>query len=266
MYSMKIFIAIACAGAVLFASRAELSTREEPQQQEPIYGSNLGDIRLSILAEKEFQRVHGPEWQLLKRQATSEDLKRLMMDPEASTEANLRPKKAYSAIFEKLPDAGGRVLRGKNNDPGKDYAKNKGNPDGDLPLGTPQGDMFRRHNHQLRFRAWQSTSDSGDGINGIGLDNSIACNHGNGSDGIEILAAGGNETRSRSITVNIFIKTRLKTANRSYNVERSRIHEDYIKNVEAAAGYVNATNRDDVQRLIKKLVDEAVAKRLRKED
>lgn len=111
----------------------------------------------------------------------------------------------YAAItgFTTVPDMRGRVLRGKNNGATT-------NPDGDLALGTLQADQFASHNHRIQ--------QSGGGIgNGYATINSYqntgyynqfrdSNSEGQAPNGIAIESSGGNETRMKNVTVNIFIK------------------------------------------------------------
>jgi hypothetical protein len=99
----------------------------------------------------------------------------------------------YAAITgaTTVPDMGGRTLRGKNNGNGV-------NPDGELSLGAIQGDQFGSHTHVVQGYGAGSAAafirnDLGGNANLRNLQPPTA-------------ASGGNETRMKNVTVNIFIK------------------------------------------------------------
>jgi hypothetical protein len=91
------------------------------------------------------------------------------------------------------PDARGKSLRGKNNGAsGINY-----NPDGDLALGSYQADAFASHSHQHVLYG-QTTTGGSYGIPPQG--SNPTAQYGTTS------SVGGNETRMKNITTNIFIK------------------------------------------------------------
>ena len=159
-------------------------------------GSSIGDIRESVLTESQFQALNGPGWVLM----DGRDISGSALDTLTS--------------MSTLPDARGVVLRGKNN--GRDNST--GNPDGDLAIGTAQTDQFGSHVHSVT--ANPHTGGSG------GTDKIAAFNQGYPTNALgpvsfvvnsvqtrqipygRLLAAatGGNETRVRSVTVNVFIR------------------------------------------------------------
>lgn len=88
-----------------------------------------------------------------------------------------------------VPDARGLFLRGKNNG----RSDGNENPDGELALGAYQADQFSSHVH---------------GITGVGVGAQLPGSYldGTTTTNQNSYAAGGNETRAKNITVNIFIK------------------------------------------------------------
>ncbi len=85
----------------------------------------IGEIRYSILDELQFQRLYGTNWVLMAGQSIEEsELARL-------------------SGMTHVPDPRGLYLR-VNNSGRKDE---KGNPDGDLKVGTLQNDEFNSHTH-----------------------------------------------------------------------------------------------------------------------
>lgn len=182
----------------------------------------IGDIVTSILTEAQFQSQRNSGWVLM-------DGRSVGGSKYATTTGN-----------SVIPDARGMFLRGKNNG----RADGKQNPDGDVAMGTYQADSNKAHTHiqdshnhtqndhthnngvtqagnpstndkqaytpyQVtattpnagwvswagNFRGYTSNSATGT----LGIASNIATTATNQSDG-------GNETRSRNITVNYFIK------------------------------------------------------------
>jgi hypothetical protein len=105
---------------------------------------------------------------------------------------------AYSTKsgFSNVPDLRGVVPRGKNN--GRSAAS--GNADGDLALGTYQGDQLgsHTHGHDQNFTGTNFTQDVDNGSNKSNTDYGLAY--------LNIHAAGGNESRGRNVTVNYMIR------------------------------------------------------------
>lgn len=94
-----------------------------------------------------------------------------------------------------VPDLRGIILRGKNNG----RSTSSGNSDGDLSLGTYQADQLQDHFHSVKW-AYNAGVDYG-GDNNTGMDQNTTYNSGAANS-----ANVGNETRPRSVTVNIFIR------------------------------------------------------------
>jgi len=135
--------------------------------------STIGDYRESDLTEAEFQSLNGPGWILADGRNVSGSRYHLFTGKTV------------------VPDARGVVLRGKNNG----RADGNQNPDGELALGAFQGHQIQSHTHQ-----WQHLNDADSNTTSAGGD-------GGGSTITKnTLATGGNETRMKNITVNIFIR------------------------------------------------------------
>ena len=141
----------------------------------------VGTIIHSMLTLAQFQSIYGTNWVLADGSATTNSM--------------------YSLITgnNNVPDMRGMTLRGKNNG----RADGNQNPDGDSQLGTYQADMYGRHTHPTYlepsitqtggyFAAWRASN-----VNGW---TDITSNGGGPQN------SGGNETRMKNITVNIFIK------------------------------------------------------------
>ena len=108
---------------------------------------------------------------------------------------------AVATGLSTVPDLRGVFLRGKNNGRGD----GKQNPGGELALGAYQADLFGIHNHVEGFAGVNAsasfgvaTTDAAGNING--QNGTSAQNHAITSN------AGGNETRSRNVTVNYFVR------------------------------------------------------------
>lgn len=150
----------------------------------------VGTILHSMLTLAQFQLISGPGWVLADGQSVSGS--------------------KYHAVtgLSIIPDMRGKVLRAKNNG----ISGISGNPDGDLSLGSFQDDSFESHNHRNK--------QIGSGIGNAYFPNNATSNTGyynesrKDEDGIGIVGdgippienTGGNETRMKNITVNIFIK------------------------------------------------------------
>ena len=139
----------------------------------------LGSVVHSLLTEAQFQAINGVGWVLEDGRSISTSALALLTG------------------ITVLPDSRGRFLRGKNN--GRSGAT--GNPDGDVALGTTQDDQFLSHVHGL------TNDSSAEQYGGSG--------RGDGNDGddyetnpvtLTVQASGGNETRPRNITHNIFVR------------------------------------------------------------
>jgi hypothetical protein len=105
-----------------------------------------------------------------------------------------------------LPDLRGVYPRGKN------YGRSTttGNPDGNLAVGTYQGDQFGLHNHNFNDPGHTHGSDARalttGGQVGGGDSSFPFANIQSAFTGITFNAQGGNETRPRSVTLNPFIR------------------------------------------------------------
>ena len=141
--------------------------------------SSIGSVKQSMLDEATFQSIHGTGW--------------VLMDGRDLSVTN--PGSAYETLTGQstLPDARGQFLRGKNN------SRNDGNedPDGERAIGSYQADEFATHTHQ-HVRYGQTTSTGGFAIPPQGANPTPQFG--------TTTEAGGNETRPKNITVNIFIK------------------------------------------------------------
>ncbi len=133
---------------------------------------SVGEVKQSILTEAQFQSEYGDKWVLMDgRDITGSDL--------ATVTAN-----------NTLPDARGQFLRGKNNS----RADGQENPDGESAIGLQQTDEFGTHSH-----AWG-------GIGRFTPDTGGDTVWKSGSNASATTEEGGNETRPKNITINIFIK------------------------------------------------------------
>ena len=134
---------------------------------------SIGDVRHSMLTLAQFQQENGSTW--------------VLCDGSDITGSQLATLTGNAT----LPDARGQFLRGKNNG----RSDGQENPDGDVAIGAAQLDELKSHTHAMRFY----DSGTGGGPSGVKNDGPFA-DHGYMS------SAGGNETRPKNITVNIFIK------------------------------------------------------------
>lgn len=147
------------------------------------YIQPVGSIIHSMLTEAQFQSETGANW--------------ILADGRDVTGSS------YSTItgIATCPDLRGVTLRGKNNGSSR-------NPDGDVALGTYQADELYSHTHTQNAHSHlyiASTIGGGFGAagvagtapyNGTTTDNTTATNQN----------FGGNETRMKNVTVNIFIR------------------------------------------------------------
>jgi len=129
----------------------------------------IGDIKTSILTLAEFQTLHGSCWIKLNQGADNSNVD--------ITGSDLATLKSVNSI----KSATGRVLRAE----------------GGLsnPLGETQEDEFESHVHGVGVQL--GSRDYGGGTNTMVYNNSYNVN---------TKAAGGNETRMKNLTVNMFIK------------------------------------------------------------
>lgn len=148
----------------------------------------IGQIISAMLTEQQFRAVHGSGW--------------ILADGRSTGVAASKYGTVTGATS--VPDLRGMVLRGKNN--GRADAKQ--NPDGDVALGTYQGDVNKSHNHY----SFDSDIDPHDGNTNWLLTSTAQSGMfrggfvGGGTRPMVTSTDGGNETRMRNITVNHFIK------------------------------------------------------------
>lgn len=135
----------------------------------------IGDVRNSRLTEAQFQALYGIGW--------------VLYDGRDVTGSKL----AVLTGENTLEDHRGVFARGKNNG----RVDGNENPDGDVALGTYQGDNYVSHAHP--FYTTQFTDVAG-GAGG----SSTGVNSGPGYGGTQ--PVGGNETRSKNLTLNVFIR------------------------------------------------------------
>lgn len=139
----------------------------------------IGEIKASMLTLAQFQAQFGTNWVLANG---------------ASATGTAYATLTGSTI---VPDCRGVSLRGKNNGR-SDGAQN---PDGDLALGTYQGDMFVSHGHSMSNNVSVQTGGLNDTTTGVRAVDRFGV-----ISAISALANGGNETRTKNVTVNYFIK------------------------------------------------------------
>lgn len=134
----------------------------------------VGTIIHSMLSVAQFSTQYGDNWVLADGRSITGTL--------------------YASVTgaTNIPDMRGKALRGKDHGVGS-------NPDGDTALGTYQADEFYSHIHAI---------DKSGGTGGSAPDfdfNMVAASLFSGGTGYTN-ASGGNETRMKNITVNIFIR------------------------------------------------------------
>lgn len=136
--------------------------------------NKLGDIKSSLLTLEQFQSEHLGVW--------------MLADGSSCTGT------AYGTLTgaTALPDMRGTVQRMKAHGSTR-------NPDGDLPIGTYQGDAFGSHSHGMQtptnysnigYEAWFARTAGSNGV----------------ESGHATKTSGGSETRMKNVTVNFFIK------------------------------------------------------------
>lgn len=153
---------------------------------------SIGENKPSMLTLAQFQALYGPGWILA----------------DGSSCAGSK----YAAItgFTTVPDHRGVGLRGKNNG----RSDGNQNPDGELALGSFQSDAFGSHNHgggshvhDVRVVNYNTNPDGEIGPKG---DSPYAPDHPgtvtSAPNSTVIQMQGGNETRMKNNTVNIFIR------------------------------------------------------------
>ena len=218
---LKRFMAVSFLAIILMLSvgaegaHAQTAGQDQAAGQEVCAGTpsgidvfSVGEVRTSILGQTQFQELNGSEWVLMDGRPL---LVRTALSPHLTEEGEHGPT---------VPDARGRFLRMANNNACADFRADNAaydqcianhDPDGDRLLGTYQPDAFRAHQHGYNDIYFSENAGDVD-IGGNGRSNSI----GNGSPfdhdnagyswdrGTE--NAGSNETRSKNIAVNFYIK------------------------------------------------------------
>ncbi len=174
------------ASAITGASASTRKRRLAACVLEDLATAGLGDVKYSVLSEAQFQRVNGAGWVLMAGQAKTA-LSIGATEPSAFDYLTTTD----NTSLDFLPDGRGIFLRGKNNL----RADGAQNPDGEKLIGAYQADELKSHSHTYSspdYSVWWrgGSSDAGSGAP-----------YGKMSG-----AAGGNETRSKNITVNTFVK------------------------------------------------------------
>ena len=164
---------------------------------ESLEGSGLGDVKFSILSEADFQAVNGSEWVQLRGQAYSALSYGSYVKANGTVEDYTSDGNIYHSTSS-LPDARGRFLRMEN-------AGTSVNPDLSLKMGQTQEDMFASHDHGMGG-AQVPVVDG----NPATWHNSAASHGARNFQG-----QGGNETRAKNVTVNIFVKIRRRCVDSS---------------------------------------------------
>lgn len=165
---------------------------------ESLEQAGIGDVKYSILTEADFQKVNGTEWVLLKGQTMAEinyaPYDKLNGTIETVVDVAGQPN-VYHADYVNLPDARGIFLRGENGGTTR-------NPDTLIKMGEYQADSYEAHTHGA-LGTWLLGNAPGNRYA------ATTGGFGNDDPGNAIVQpAGGNETRSKNVTVNIFVKIR----------------------------------------------------------
>lgn len=143
----------------------------------------VGDVVSSLLTEAQFQAARGTGWVLA-------DGRSVAGSAYATTSGQTS-----------VPDLRGVYLRGKNNG----RADGKQNPDGEVALGTYQADTFASHNHVDGFAGVNTTASFG--VTTTAAAGNINSQSGTNTNFHAITSStGGNETRTRNVTVNYFVR------------------------------------------------------------
>lgn len=169
------------------ASPTEINTREYGDTVLMLLKALLpvGSIIHSVLTEAQFQNIVGNGW--------------VLYDDRDITGSKLHQLTG----FTNLHDARGLTLRGKNNS----RSDGKQNPGGDLGIGEYQADAFQGHSHSMPRYAGNHTLNTTYMATGTSQNGTVDT----GSSGVTTLPPYGSprvaeETRGKSLTVNIFIK------------------------------------------------------------
>jgi hypothetical protein len=158
-------------------ARALVKTVSTSPEDLQAKGLQLGDIKESLLDEATFQSVHGTSW--------------ILADGRSITGTDL----ATLTGWTNAPDLRGVFLRGKDHGVGR-------NPDGDTALGTYQLDSLQGHEHNQIY----TSGSNGSTTPGSGRDPVVGATAGIVTDGSNGTPRVSEETRSRNVTVNFFIK------------------------------------------------------------
>ena len=142
--------------------------------------NQVGDVKHAMLDEATFQSIHGTDW--------------VLADGRSVTGSQ------YETITgnANIPDMRGQFLRGKNNG----RADGNENPAGENALGAFENDANKSHTHRMQEGTIGSGTATRLTITNVG-DVSF---YSSGARNLQMDADGGDETRVKNVTVNIFIK------------------------------------------------------------
>ena len=164
--------------AVLEKAQGALAGKFERLPGAETYQPPVGAVIASLFSEKQFQSQYGEGWVTADGRAV-----------EGSRYEKLSGK-------ANIPDLRGVFLRGKN----YDRAKDSGNPDGDLTVGTFQADMFQQHTHSFnRGKGREGPLPSVGEDVGIDVGKTLGVDR---TKGIRV----GFENRPRNVTVIFFVR------------------------------------------------------------
>lgn len=165
---MKKYIAIFICLIALLSSSHVVNSQYENNKE--LY--QVGEIKISLLEQDEFEALYGKSW--------------VLMDGRDISKTEF----ASLSSMSNLPDARGKFLRMNNNGAsGEDYDQQN-----DRTLGSYQKDSYEKHRHE-----YEKHHDS----SGYGLGGS---NGGNSSHSSHTTYSGDSETRPKNISVNFYIK------------------------------------------------------------
>ena len=139
----------------------------------------VGDIIQSMLTEEQFIAENGAGWVL-------------------ADGKNVAGTKYATLIGASIPDKRGQFLRGKNNG----RADGNENPAGENALGAFENDANKSHTHRMQEGTIGRGTATRLTITNVG-DVSF---YSSGARNLQMDADGGDETRVKNVTVNIFIK------------------------------------------------------------
>ncbi len=166
---------------------------------ENLEGSRLGQVIYSILNEDKIQKIYGKEWVLMAGQTESD----LGIRAEQESVFKYLDSNVYGLKTNKLPNPSGLFFRISGNSKPKctgsqnpNTADCSANPS-DQTIGSYQGDSFRSHRHKSEGKWARVLGGGGDAVGYPGHKSNTT-------------ATGGNETRPKNLTVNAFVKIKLK--------------------------------------------------------